>query len=218
MATLAELRSYVRVQTETTSAELPSPTIDSYIREAFNRTISSENRWPFYEHAWTLTQAIGADTLDIPVDLERSSIVSLSDDQNGGARLIMASYEAAEDNYRSNPSIAGPAHFSLWGDSIYLWPAVEYTVARTYGLRGYRKPLDWVSAGDAAVPDADERLHWCLAHYAVALAYIQQEDEVLEVTYMTRWQRDFEVARRAIMEPARNSPLQMGGGRWRWTR
>lgn len=217
MATLAELQDYVRVQTETTSAELPSTTINSYLREAFNRTISAENRWPFYETSWVMNQTAGSTTTTLPVDANASAIVALTDNANG-RRLVLVDYETAQDNYSSaNTSSGRPLHFSLWGRTVNLWPAVTFDSTQTYSLRGYRLPTDWVAAGPSAEPDCDDRLHWALAHYAVALAYIQQEDEVLEATYMTRWQRDFEVARRSIMEPARPSPMQMGGGKWRWT-
>jgi hypothetical protein len=50
-----------------------------------------------------------------------------------------------------------------------------------------------------------------LISYAVALAYAQQEDEVLEGTYMNRWQADVEGARRAIMEPRHHRPLVYAG-------
>lgn len=216
LATLAELRDYVRVQTETTASELPDSTINSYLREAFNRTLGAENRWPFYEESWLLTQGIGQATITLPGDVNTSSIVSLTDDLSG-RRLTLTDHETAEDNYSSASVASGrPMHFSLWGRVITLWPHLTPTTPQTYSLRGYRLPVDWVSLGPSSPPDADDRLHWPLAHYAIALAYLQQEDEVLEATYMARWQRDVEVARRSIMEPARPSPMQMGGGKWRW--
>lgn len=216
MATLAELRSYVRVQTETTSSELPDSTINSYLREAFNRTIGVENRWPFFESMWLLTQVAGQSTVALPSDANASAIVALTDDTSG-RRLILVDHETAEDNYSAALVPAGrAAHFSIWGRVATLWPRCTFATPQTYTLRGYRSPIDWVAVGPSSRPDADERLHWPLAHYAIALAYLQQEDEVLEATYMARWQRDVEVARRSIMEPARPAPMQMGGGKWRW--
>ena len=52
--TLADLREYVRTQTQTTSAELPNTTVDIYLQEAFDRTIAMENQWPFFEETWAL--------------------------------------------------------------------------------------------------------------------------------------------------------------------
>ena len=51
----------------------------------------------------------------------------------------------------------------------------------------------------------------------ISLAYAQQEDDVLEDRYMKRWQQDVEMARSAIMEPARNRPIVMYGN-WRQRR
>lgn len=213
MATLADLREYVRVQTETTSAELPNQTVDSYLQEAFNRTIAAENRWPFYEASWSVTQTAGNAYITCPADLNKTAVVSLK--KPSGHRLTLIDHETAEDAF-SGLSVSGdPTHYSIWGELLSLWPSIEPAADQGYLLRGYRKPADWVAAGASAEPDCDDRLHLPLAHYAVALAYAQQEDEVLEVTYMTRWQRDVEAMRAQIMEPSRHSPVTMGGGKFR---
>ena len=83
-----------------------------------------------------------------------------------------------------------------------------------YILRGYRKPLNWIGDGTnpAAVVDADERLHQLLVHYAIALAYAQQEDDVLEDVYMKRWQNNLNTHRHAIMQPSYSRPLVLSGG------
>ena len=52
-------------------------------------------------------------------------------------------------------------------------------------------PTDWIAGGAGAEPDCDIRLHQLLAHYAIALCYAQQEDEVLEDVYMKRWQASY---------------------------
>ena len=79
-------------------------------------------------------------------------------------------------------------------------------------IRGYRYPTDWIAGGAGAVPDCDARLHMLLAHYAIALAYAQQEDEVLEDVYMKRWQAGFAAARNAIVNPRHHRPLVFNGG------
>ena len=60
-----------------------------------------------------------------------------------------------------------------------------------------------------------------MANYAIALAYIQQEDPEMERVYMERWLKDVEMARMVIMETAYHRPLTMGpryttriGQRW----
>ena len=210
MATLTELYDRVRAQTETDESELADSRINEFLEEAFNRTIAGENSWPFYEETWTLTQLVGESTLALPSDCNQPGIVSLFD-LTDNRRLEMIDYGTAEDFYLGVvTSVAGPIQYSLWGGEIQLWPATEFTATREYRLRGFRRAAAWSSLGAGSEPDCDERLHLPLLHYAVALAYAQQEDEVLEANYMARWQRDVEMARQAIMEPTRHRPVQMG--------
>ena len=217
--TLSDLRTLVRTQTETTDSELPNETIDWYIRQAFERTIAAENTWPSYETSWPLTLPAGTATIPIPVDCNRASINSLVGvevDTIRNFRLNMTDHETAEDYYLgSAASVATtyPFEYSIWAGNFWLWPIPNAEVDKTYVLRGHRYPTDWVSVGSDSPVDADVRLHLPLAHYAIALAYAQQEDEALEEVYMGRWQRDVEAARSAIMEPSRQQPMAFGGGR-----
>ena len=217
MATLGDLRALVRTQTETTDSELPNGTLDWYLQQAFDRTVAAENTWPSYEAWWNLTLPAGEQLIPIPSDCNRASINSLVDANDGypDLRLNMVDYETAEDFYqRANTTFSTyPFEYSIWAGQFHMWPRPNFTEARTYILRGHRFPIDWVSKGDNEQVDADPRLHLPLAHYAIALAYAQQEDETLEQVYMGRWQRDVEAARGAIMEPSRQQPLGFGGGR-----
>ncbi|WP_395160863.1 hypothetical protein [Ilumatobacter sp.] len=213
MATLDDLRALVRTQTETTASELPNTTVDWYIRQAFDRSVAAENTWPSYETKWILTLPAGATEITIPIDCNRASINSLVD-VSSGLRLNMADHETAESVYGNTAhSARNPIEYSLWGKEFQLWPHTAMTEEKSYQLMGHRLPIDWVSLGGDSVVDADPRLHYPLVHYAVALAYAQQEANELEDVYMTRWQFDFNAARSAIMEPSRQQPLTFGGGK-----
>lgn len=207
---LTDLRSVVRVQTQTTSGDLPDPTIDSYLQQAFERTINAETRWPFYEQHWDMTLLAGEMSMPLPGDVNQPGIMALYDKKNG-FRLTQIAAEYGDDHF-AGPQVGTlhPVMYSLWGDTIQFWPRVQSAAHdRAYRLRGYRKPLVWLTP--AQEPDCDPRLHLPLTHYAVALAYAQQEDEQLEMSYMDRWQRDVEMAHRAIMEPRHERPLVMAG-------
>jgi hypothetical protein len=211
VATLTDLQDYVRTQTETTSAELPNSTINTYLQEAFNRTIAAETMWPFFETIWTITQTAGQTYMSKPTDLD--VISSLIDTDNYDYRLTMIDYDLAEDEYfRSMSTGSYPVEYSIWGELIYLWPQTEFADDRAYRMRGYRTPTDWI--GTSSPPDCDTRLHLPLCHYAIALAYAQQEAEGLEDQSMKRWQADVELARQAIMEPNPHRPLIMGPRRF----
>jgi hypothetical protein len=211
--TLGELREYIRVQLDMDSEELPDALLDTWLSEGFLRTISMETRWPFYETRWDVGIVDPDLTIILPPDCDPTGIVSLVDSGNG-YRLMQIGVELAEDNFIGAAATASnPAYYSIYGNEVSLWPTLPTgSEARSFRLRGYRYPRDWIVDGDVGVPDCDVRLHMLLAYYAIALAYAQQEDEVLEGTYMHRWQSSYLAAHSAIMAPRHHRPLIFNGG------
>jgi len=208
---LTELTDYVWSQTDTTEYDLPAATIANYIDEAFQRTIAAENRWPSYEKTWTVIVPVGASSATLDSDVNRPGVVAVTNLKSGW-KVEQISEEEADLKFGSDLEEGGGLkafYYSFWADQINFWPRTKATVETQFLMRGYRKPLS-TFAPDGQV-DADPRLHRPLAHFAVALAYAQQEDEVLESTYMQRWQRDVEMARSAIMDTANNRPAVMHG-------
>jgi hypothetical protein len=209
---LQQLREYIRVQLDMDEEELPNALLDSYLHEGFLRTISMENRWPFYENTWPLIKQADVAGIPLPTDCDPPGIVSLVDTTNG-YRLLQVANELAEDNFVGMWATSGnPMYYSIYGRQITLWPAVQEPFGRSYTMRGYRLPGNWVAQGAGAQPDCDTRLHQLLAHYAIALCYAQQEDEVLEDVYMKRWQASYLAAHAAICNPRHHRPLVLNGG------
>ncbi len=212
---LTDLRAYVRRQTETTEGELPNVTIDAFLREAFNRTIAMENQWPFYEKTWQLTQVNGTSQITLPGDANPPAFTGLYHQTDKYRVELMAHSQALEFYGGMLAGTAAPYEaFSVWSGKIHLWPEVVIATNQPWNLVGFRKPADWLAQGAEAEPDCDERLHMPLCHYAIALAYAQQEDEQLEGQYMKRYEIDVMAARSAIMEPAQDRPLIMGPHRF----
>jgi hypothetical protein len=204
---LQQLRDYIRAQLDVEEDELPNDMADAYLAEAYIRTMSMENRWPFFETSWTITK-VGTDAaVELPPDVDPAGLFAV---RANGARLVQVSNEQAEDSTAQMAGTSTPGWYTIWGRELRLWPSPN--VDTTLTLRGYRLPSDWISNGAGAEVDADVRLHRLLAHYAIALAYAQQEDEVLEDTYMKRWQASFMAARNAICNPRHNRPLVFSGG------
>ena len=212
MTTLSELYTKVRNQTDTNASELPDALLNDYLHEAFNRTIAAENLWPFYEQVWDLVLPAGTNRIVLPGDVNEPGITGLWDFDNK-FRLQLMDLEKALDyfNHSSTPvSAYGPTVYAMWTNEILLYPIKYNDEDKDYRLVGFRSPVEWSSLTPGDEPDCDERLHLPLAHYATALAYAREEDEVLEDKYMQRWQRDVEMARQAIMEANRQRPLTMG--------
>jgi hypothetical protein len=210
---LQQLRDFCRAQLDVDDEELPNSLLDSYLDEGFQRTMAMEDRWPFYEQFWVVTKVDGDESIAIPIDCNGQQVQALIDSVSG-ARLMQISNELAEDNFFGETGVSEtPCYYSIFGSALWLWPKMIAGAAdRVYALRGYRLPRTWVTEGAGAVPDCDARLHALLAHYAIALFYAQEEDEVLEDVYMKRWQASYQAAHAAICSPRHHRPLILNGG------
>ncbi len=216
MTTLSELRNYVWDQTQTVENELSTASVDAFLQEAFNRTIAMENQWPFFEKTWVLTQPAEEYKITLPGDTNPPAFTGLYDDNYQGREIELMAHNVARGLYAGLiPAGTFYNNYSVWANQIHLWPQQTFTEDRTWTLTGFRLASDWLAGGPDGSPDCDERLHRPLAHYAIALAYSQQEDEQLEASYMKRYEIDVQAARSAIMEPSQDRPLIFGPRYWR---
>ena len=131
--TLDELRNFVRVQMDVDIEELPNSTIDSYLREGYDRTINAETRWPFFESIWPVSNVGGTATIALPLDCQPANVLSLVADppESYQSPLAMISYEMAEKQFSWSGTGATPGYYSIWGGLIYLWPGA-YDRARVH--------------------------------------------------------------------------------------
>lgn len=208
---LGELRAAVRRQTQTQEDELPNATIDGYLQEAFDRTIADENDWPFFEQTWTLEVEAGETSVTLPGDVNTAGGFTSLRDLSTGVRLEQIGSGVADVWFGDlEPATVKPIYYSVWNRELTLWPPISYDSTRQYRLIAHRLPANWLTGVATDEPDCDSRFHPALVNYAISLAYIQQEDEVLEDRYMVRWQMDVDRIARSIMEPNRNRPLVVG--------
>jgi hypothetical protein len=209
---VGSLRAYVRNQLEMDDEEMPDVLLNVYFQDAFDRTMAFDNHWPRMETIWDVAKVPGEYKLALPADLNIPSIVAVISVTNGYT-LAVINQENAEQAFftgNSTPIEGTPVYCSIWDRTMTLWPSPALASTYDVQIRGYRQPV-W-SNSSSAIPDLDERLHICLAYYAISLCYAQQEDEVLEGVYLGRWQRDLTQQLRTIMEPVRSRPLVMNGG------
>lgn len=204
---LQQLRDAVRTQLDLDDEDLPNALLDLYVREGFERSIQREQQWPFYATEWAVTTIAGSEG-SFPLPSDVSGLVAATD--LDGHALTHLAHTLASDSFAVAADGGNAAYFSIWGMRVYVWP--KPTEAATYGLRGWRRPKDWVSLGATAEVDADTRLHLPIIHYACSRSYAQQEDEVLERTYLDSWDRGVEAARTDIMRPSHNHPVILNQG------
>lgn len=208
---VASIRAYVRNHLEVDDEELPDALLNTYLQDAFVRTISLDNRWPRYEAQWDVSKVIDEAEISLPPDVLIPSIISVTS-HNQYRRLTYISQENAEDLFTQQQVVAvgEPVWWSTWGRKLSLWPNPGPEVSYDLTIRGYRQPV-WDNAA-SVIPDLDEQLHPALAYYAMALTYSAQEDEILEGVYMARWDRDVKSIMGSIMDPPRHRPLVLNGG------
>lgn len=192
------MRRWCRDHLDTDEEEYPNTLLDSYLNDAYERTMTIEQFWPRFRHRWPLT--VGADeaTVLLPVNCDTAAITDVVD-ITGGARRPLLNIDGFEfEDHGGNP-LYGQRGYRIFGDTLEFWPpGASYASGREYELLGYRyhDPFPTDPLGE---PDCDPRLHMAICYYAVSLMYLNQEDEVLSGIYVQRWEQASQMAARAIM-------------------
>lgn len=191
---LDEVRSFVRTQLDLDPTDLPDTLLDVYVQDGFDRTIAIEQRWPFYESLWTAT--IGVDGKGtMPVDARViEELIGV-----GGRVLMHVDFRYAAEWFGTTTPVGNPQYWTTINRQLRVWPAPSSP--QDLSAHGYRMSADWIRDGASAEVDADRRLHIPVCWYACSLGYAQQEDEVLEGTYLGRFKESASIAREAIMRP-----------------
>ena len=206
---LGEIRQSVRDQMDLPDEEdLSTALLDNYIAEGYNHIINREAAWPFLEQSYTVTSVIGQNNVPLPSTL--ATIDSVTGPQGV---LELTPLNDAEAYYEDDTGV--PHSYSVWGDSLYLWP--RPLTAADYTIRGWRKGSeDWMSSA-AGLPDTgnERRMDRALVHYACYRAYAQQEDPELAEFYRVSFERVLADASQAIMRPKVQGRIIVGKGmRW----
>lgn len=170
--TLQQIRDQVRTTVELDSTDIPDSILDLFIQEGYDHIVHAEHRWIFYEDNFTFDTVTGQrsytfasidPTLEVLDGVEHSSWM-----------LLPIAHQLAQGQYAGSSVSGTPTNFSVWADSIYLWPTPSEV--RTVTVRGYRKPSDWIAGGAGATPDLPDAFHPLLVLWALHRAYLQQDD------------------------------------------
>lgn len=203
---LQQIRDYVRVHLDIEIEDLPDTVLDIFIREGSKRIERAEDRWPFYEKVFPLTTVAAQRdyvfATDIAEDLE--SVHGIRGEQWEMRNLGV---DQGDMRWPRNISQTGePSHFAVWNKTLRLYPDPDG--AYDLLIRGYRKPLDWVTTGAGESPDLPDELHNTVALWALSRAYNQQEDPELGAVYERMFSDELnEFRRRIAAEETRPQPL-----------
>lgn len=170
--TLQNIRDQVRNTVELDSTDIPDTLIDLFVQEGFDHIAHSERRWAFYESSYTFSSVASQRTYTL------SSIAPTLESIDGIEHdlwmLLPISHQLAQGQYAGSSVTGVPTNFSVWGDILYLWPTPSD--ARTFTMRGYRGPTDWIASGSGSTPDLPVAFHPLLVLWALHRAYMQQDD------------------------------------------
>jgi len=135
-----------------------------------------------------------------------------------GLELIYISQHQAERIWiGSNNQINIPAYFSLYSNSLYLWPRPNQTYLLQ--VRGYRQPnLNWLSDANQNNPastayvDLDNELQACLIAYTMSRIYQFQEDAEMSQVYREQFVTNLKNYQDYLTAPSSNQPIVYSGG------
>jgi len=209
---LADVRTMVRNISDLDSVDLPNSIIDDAVKEAFQRIIALERRWPKYQETYTFNTVASQRPYTISTIGDIREIISLVDTSSAGSRLTMIPYDNAEDIWLGNTDVPSrPYFYAIWDAQLHLYPKPDavYTIT----LRAYRNPVyTWLTNTSEAI-DLDEWFHILLAYFVLARVYQRQEDPELSAMYLRSFEEGVAMARRDLMKTPSARPLLMSGGR-----
>jgi hypothetical protein len=135
-----------------------------------------------------------------------------------GLELIYISQHQAERIWiGSNNQVNIPAYFSLYSNSLYLWPRPNQTYLLQ--IRGFRQPnLNWLSDANQNNPnstayvDLDNELQACLIAYTMSRIYQFQEDAEMSRVYREQFATNLKNYQDYLTAPSSNQPIVYSGG------
>jgi len=209
---LADVRTMVRDISDLDATDIPNSIIDNAVKEAFQRIVALERRYPKYQESYTFNTVANQRAYTISTIGDIREIISLVETSSSGSRLTMIPYDNAEEIWLGNTDTASrPYFYAIWDDALHLYPKPDavYTIT----VRAYRNPVyTWMSNTSEAI-DLDEWFHILLAYFALARVYQRQEDPELSQMYMRSFEEGVAMARRDLMKTPSARPLLMSGGR-----
>lgn len=207
--TLQQIRQYVWDHLDLDSTELPTSLLDTWAKEATVKIANARTRWPFFEQDWNLTIVSGQKDYEFssftPTPDEITSVVGYQ------RRLAWIGRDEAERRYLPNQTGNGiPVVYSTWNSKLRVYPTPAG--GETLFLRGYRKPIDWVSQGAGATPDFPEDFHDLIRQYVLSMAYAQQEDTQLSQMYRQFYGEELSRLVKMYGDTPQAYPLIIGSG------
>ena len=209
---LTDVRLMVRNISDLDTTDLPNSVLDDFVKEAFQRIIVLERRWPKYQETYTFNTVVNQRAYTIATIGDIREVISLVDTSTSGSRLTMIPYDNAEEIWLGNTDVASrPYFYALWDSALHLYakPDAVYSIT----VRAYRNPLyTWLTTITDPI-DCDEWFHILLVYFVLSRVYQRQEDPELSQMYLKSFEEGVAIARRDLMKTPSARPLLLSGGR-----
>lgn len=212
--TVLDMRTFVREHLDSDSEELPDSLLDVYRREATNRIELSSQRWSFYESEFSFDTVAGDQTypltsFSVTIGTKTSYLDSVLGVEGPTWRLDPIGHESARERFAATTYQGRPRWWSLWADTIYLWPTP--TAIESFVVRGYRSPLEATASSD--LPDLPSEFHTLIAEWMLGRAYMQMDDERMGMQFLAAVEGQLAVLRERYETSHRAGMSIMGGKR-----
>jgi len=208
---LTDVRLMVRNISDLDTTDLPNSVLDDFVKEAFQRIIVLERRWPKYQESYTFNTVANQRAYTISTIGDIREVISLVDTSTSGNRLTMIAYDDAEEIWLGATDTASrPFFFALWDGQLHLYakPDLVYPIT----VRAYRNPVyTWLTTITDPI-DCDEWFHILLVYFVLSRVYQRQEDPELSQMYLKSFEEGVAMARRDLMKSPSARPILLSGG------
>jgi hypothetical protein len=209
---LTDVRLMVRNISDLDTTDLPNSVLDDFVKEAFQRIIVLERRWPMYQETYTFNTVANQRAYTIATIGDIREVISLVDTTTSGSRLTMIPYDNAEEIWLGNTDTPSrPYFYALWDSQLHLYAKPDGIYSIT--VRAYRNPVyTWLTSITDPI-DCDEWFHILLVYFVLSRVYQRQEDPDLSQMYLKSFEEGVAMARRDLMKTPSARPLLLSGGR-----
>lgn len=210
----------------TASDDITQDLVDTFIKEAYQRIVSLNTKWPWFQTIYTLdtvssqrrystgfTQVhttatgtnVGSDFGNI------RQLIAVTNETNGGNQLIYIDDFLAQQYFRGSSDQPGyPLYFSMWAGGLQIYPKPNGIY--TLNIRGFRQPsYAWLTDAGLTV-DLNDEFSIMIINFVAARCYQFQEDPELAAVYMNHFDQGVSLARNNITAPNSNQSLVLSGG------
>lgn len=205
MATLSDIRDYVREQTLIESDDWGDTKINRVINQGLLR-LSTKFQWPWLASTTTLAVVAGTDSYTLPTDVAHIEAVVRQDKPQ---RLVeVGSHEVLGPNGGDLPTGAPTAYY-VHGRTMYLDKVP--TESATYDLLYYANGA--TLANDTDEPPFVEQFHLVLGDWAIAKAWQREEDFTKADSAMAEFNAGVEEMAQFYLDIGRDHPIVVGAAR-----